>query len=99
MSFKKNKTRKQEPGFNKRIKLTKNVNAYFSNAYLNAYVNAYFAYVNACFSNLELNYKLKYIDTTKNIKGSLLQIRQLGGGCVQHDAFFERVAFCVLYFS
>ena len=44
-------------------------------------------------SNLELNYKLKYIDTTKNINISLLQIRQLGGGCVRHDAFFERVAF------
>ena len=50
-------------------------------------------------SNLELNCKLKYIDTTKNIKGSLQQIRQLGGGCVRHDAFFERVAFFVLYFS
>ena len=48
---------------------------------------------------LELNYKLKHIDTTKNIKGSLLQIRQLGDGCVRHDAFFERVAFFVLYFS
>ena len=44
-------------------------------------------------SILELNYKLKYIDTTKNIKRFLLQIRQLGGGCVRHDAFFERVAF------
>ena len=49
--------------------------------------------------NLELNYKLNYIDTTKNIKGSLLQIRQLGGGCVRLDAFFERVAFfCSLFF-
>ena len=42
---------------------------------------------------------MKYIDTTKNIKGSLLQVRQLGGGCVRHDFFFERVAFfCSLFF-